>query len=148
MNPSQAVIPLLTSVFLCAGPAEAQRPPGGVGAQSDEKVQYGVASYYADKFEGRRTANGEVFSQSKMTAAHNALPLGTWIRVTNLRNGRQAVVKVNDRLHHRNRRLVDLSKAAARELGYLQRGITRVKVEVLGRRKPTGAGSGRPQNPP
>lgn len=147
MNPGQTAL-IFSTVILWAVPVDAQRPPGGVGVQSGEKVQYGVASYYADKFEGRRTANGEVFSQNKMTAAHNALPLGTWIRVTNLRNGRQAVVKVNDRLHHRNRRLVDLSKATARELGYLQRGVTTVKVEVLGRRKPPGTGSGMSKKPP
>lgn len=102
-----------------------------------DSVQYGVASYYADKFEGRKTANGEVFRQSGMTAAHNGLPLGTWIRVTNLRNGRQVVVKVNDRLHHRNRRLVDLTKTAASRLGYLKSGLTKVRVEVLGRKNPT-----------
>ena len=66
-----------------------------------------------------------------MTAAHNKLPLGTRIKVTNLRNKRSVVVKVNDRLHHRNTRLVDLSKAAAAKLGYIGRGITRVRVEVL-----------------
>jgi rare lipoprotein A len=99
-------------------------------------IEYGTASYYADKFEGRKTANGEIFRQSKMTAAHNSLPLGTWIRVTNTRNGKSVVVKVNDRLHHRNPRLVDMSKAAARELGYIGRGLTRVKVEVLGKKKP------------
>lgn len=104
-----------------------------------DSVQYGVASYYADKFEDRKTANGEVFSQKKMTAAHNGLPLGTWIRVTNQRNGRKVVVKVNDRLHHRNKRLVDLSKEAARRLGFINSGTTRVKVEVLGRKPPSEA---------
>jgi rare lipoprotein A len=98
------------------------------------KVQYGTASFYADKFEGRRTANGEIFTQSKMTCAHNTLPLGTWIRVTNLSNKKTVVVRVNDRLHHRNPRLVDLSKTAARKLGYTGHGLTRVRVEVLGKK--------------
>lgn len=95
------------------------------------KVQYGTASYYADKFEGRKTANGEIFRQEKMTAAHNTLPLGTWIRVTNLRNKKEVVVRINDRLHPKNPRIVDLSKKAAKKLGYTGHGLTKVRVEVL-----------------
>ena len=94
-------------------------------------VDTGVASYYHSKFQGRVTASGELFDQDKMTAAHNRLPLGTRIKVTNLRNKRSVIVRVNDRLHHRNKRLVDLSRAAATKLGYIGRGITRVRVEVL-----------------
>lgn len=96
-----------------------------------DSAQTGVASYYHSKFNGRLTASGEVYDESKMTAAHNRIPMGTLIKVTNLRNKRSVVVRVNDRLHHRNTRLVDLSKAAAAKLGYLARGLTRVKVEVL-----------------
>ena len=98
------------------------------------KILYGTASFYANKFEGRRTANGEIFSQKKLTAACNALPLGTWIKVTNLHNGRSVVVKVNDRLHYRMKRVADLSTAAARQIGHND-GLTRVKVEVLDRKK-------------
>jgi rare lipoprotein A len=94
-------------------------------------IKYGIASFYAKKFNGRKTANGEIFSSTKYTAACNVLPLNTWIKVTNLRNNKSVVVKVNDRLHARNKRLVDLSKSAAQKLGYYGRGITRVKVEVL-----------------
>jgi len=97
---------------------------------------YGTASYYANKFEGRLTANGEVFTQQKMTAACNVLPLGIWIKVTNLYNGRSVIVKVNDRLHYKNKRLVDLSKIAAKKIGYTGGGLTKVKVEPLGK-KPT-----------
>lgn len=97
------------------------------------KVQYGTASFYADKFEGKRTANGDIFTQKGMTAAHNSLPLGTWIRVTNLSNKKSVVVKVNDRLHHKNTRLVDLSKAAAKKLGYTGKGLSKVRVDVLGK---------------
>jgi peptidoglycan lytic transglycosylase len=99
-------------------------------------VLYGTASYYADKFEGRQTANGEIFSQNKMTAACNVLPFGTWIKVTNLRSGRSVIVKVNDRLHYKMKRVVDLSKVAARQIGYAGGGLTRVKVEPLGSNKP------------
>lgn len=95
------------------------------------KVQIGVASYYHSKFQGRPTASGELYDENLFTAAHNRLPLNTMIRVTNLRNKRSVKVRVNDRLHYKNRRLVDLSKAAAIELGYLGRGLTKVKVEVL-----------------
>ena len=94
-------------------------------------VDTGVASYYHAKFQGRITASGELYDQDKMTAAHNRLPLGTKIKVTNLRNKRSVIVRVNDRLNHRNKRLVDLSRAAAVKLGYIGRGITRVRVEVL-----------------
>lgn len=100
---------------------------------SDKKniIKYGIASFYAQKFNGRRTANGEIFRSTKYTAACNVLPLNTWIKVTNLRNGKSVIVKVNDRLHPKNKRLVDLSKSAAQKLGYSGRGLTRVKVEVL-----------------
>jgi len=95
------------------------------------KVLYGQASYYANKFHGRRTASGEIFSQEKLTAACNVLPLGTWIQVTNLKNGKIIVVKTNDRLHPKTRRLIDLTRAGAKKLGYISRGLTRVKIEVL-----------------
>ena len=71
------------------------------------------------------------FDPDKMTAAHNRLPMGTMIKVTNLRNKRSVIVKVNDRLHYRNKRIVDLSRAAAAKLGYVGRGLAKVKVEVL-----------------
>jgi len=99
-------------------------------------VLYGTASFYANKFEGRQTANGEIFSQHKMTAACNVLPLGTWIRVTNLRNGLSVIVKINDRLHYKMKRVTDLSLAAARRIGHHD-GLTRVKVEPLGKKKPS-----------
>lgn len=95
------------------------------------KTLYGVASYYADKFNGRKTANGEIYDSKKMTAACNVLPLGTWIRVTNLSNNRSVLVKTNDRMHARMKRIVDLSRTAAQKLGYIGQGLTRVKVEVL-----------------
>jgi rare lipoprotein A len=94
-------------------------------------IEYGTASFYHDKFIGRHTANGEVFSQKKLTAAHNSLPLGTLIRVTNLHNDKSVIVKVNDRLHKYNPRLVDLSGAAATELGIKPDSLIRVKVEVI-----------------
>ena len=99
--------------------------------KKSSKVLYGQASFYANKFHGRKTANGEIFSQEKLTAACNVLPLGTWIQVTNLKNGKIIVVKTNDRLHPKTRRLLDLTRLGAKKLGYISRGLTRVKIEVL-----------------
>ena len=103
---------------------------------SSASTQFGIASYYSSRFQGKPTASGELFDQNKMTCAHNALPLGTWLRVTNLRNNRSVLVRVNDRLNYRNHRLVDLSRAAASQLGYVKRGLARVKVTVLGKKRP------------
>ncbi len=94
-------------------------------------TEYGIASYYHRKFQGKPTASGQKYDTLKMTAAHNSLPFGTRIKVTNVRNNRHVIVVVNDRLHHKNTRLVDLSLAGARKLGFVSRGLTRVKVEVL-----------------
>lgn len=91
----------------------------------------GIASYYAQKFHGRQTASGEIFDNTAMTAAHNTLPLGTYIKITNMRNNRWVVVKVTDRLHYANRRIVDLTQAAAKKLGFIHRGLTKVRVEVV-----------------
>lgn len=91
----------------------------------------GYASYYSNRFIGKKTASGEVFSQKKMTCAHNTLPLGTLVRVTSLKSEKYVVVRVNDRLHRHNPRLVDLSKAAATQLGFVKKGIIKVSVVVL-----------------
>ncbi len=99
--------------------------------QNNHTVKFGIASYYANKFNGRPTANGEIYSSEKFTAACNQLPFNTWIKVTCLKNSRSVIVKINDRLNPHNRRLVDLSEFAAKKLGILGRGIAKVKVEVL-----------------
>ena len=103
------------------------------------KVQYGVASFYSDKFEGRKTYTDEIFSQEKLTGASNTLPMHTWIRVTNLHNNKTVIVQINDKMHPRNRRLIDLSRAAALRLGYAGRGLTRVRIDVLGKERPPDA---------
>lgn len=100
-------------------------------AKSDSAVGY--ASFYSNKFIGKKTANGEVFSQDKLTCAHNSLPMGTILRVTNLKNDNTVIVRVNDRLHYRNSRLVDLSSAAAKILDFKGGGVIMVRVEVLKR---------------
>ena len=123
----------LLFILLSATVISAQiRPVGGVSkGKKNAAVQYGTASFYANKFQGRPTSSGELYDKNKMTCAHNSLPLGTWLKVTNLRNKKFVFVRVTDRLHHNNKRLVDLSRIAASKLGYLKRGLTRVKVEVL-----------------
>ena len=127
---------LLVSEYAMAQgePSSPPPPPTDKSLKSNKKTGrtfYGEASFYANKFHGRQTANGEIFSQQKFTAACNVLPLGTWIQVTNLRNGKIVVVKTTDRLHPRMKRLVDLSRIAAQKLGYIGNGLTRVKVVVL-----------------
>lgn len=91
----------------------------------------GIASYYHPKFNGRKTSNGETFSNKKLTCANNFLKLGTYIRVTNSHNGKSVIVKVNDRMNPRNKRLIDLSQAAAEKLGLLNQGLGEVHIEVL-----------------
>ncbi len=108
--------------------------PGNLKGQKNVKkpiIKYGIASYYAHKFNGRKTSTGALYDSKKMSAACNVLPLRTWVKVTNLKNKKFIVVQINDRLHFRNKRLIDLSKAAARQLDYIKSGLTRVKVEVI-----------------
>lgn len=116
-------------------------PAGGEDSTRPRKancdsIQYGVASYYHQKFHGRTTASGETYDRELFTAAHNGLPMNTWVKVTNLVNKRSVLVRINDRLHYRNTRVIDLSFAAAKKLGYLSKGLVRVKVEVLGKSLP------------
>lgn len=93
----------------------------------------GIASFYGAYFAGRKTASGERFNPSKMTAAHKTLPFGTRVRVTNMRNGRSVVVRINDRGPFIRGRVIDLSRGAAGVIGMIGRGIAPVRVEVLGR---------------
>ena len=93
--------------------------------------QIGEASYYADKFHGRKTANGEIFNMHAMTAAHRELAFDTKLRVTNLTNGMSVVVRINDRGPFVKGRIIDLSYGAAKKIGLVQSGITEVKLEIL-----------------
>ena len=99
-------------------------------AAGRRKVEVGLASYYGRGHDGQRTASGETFDMSRMTAAHRSLPFGTRVRVTNLDNGREAVVRINDRGPFRRGRVIDVSLAAARKLGFVGRGIARVRVTI------------------
>jgi len=95
-------------------------------------VQEGIVSWYGERFHNRPTASGELFDVADLTMAHPSLPFGTRVRVTNLRNGRSVVVRVNDRGPFVGSRIADLSQAAAASLGMLNRGLARARIEVLG----------------
>lgn len=94
-----------------------------------KKTSY--ASYYHDKFNGRKTASGEVFDNSKLTAAHRTLPFGTEIRVTNLNNGKEVIVSINDRGPFHSSRALDMSKAAFDEIGDTDKGTIPVEYEIV-----------------
>jgi rare lipoprotein A len=93
--------------------------------------QVGKASWYGKKYHGRTTANGERFDMNALTAAHKRLPFGTKVRVTNLSNKRSLVVRINDRGPFAGGRIIDLSRRAAGILGFQQRGIARVRVQIV-----------------
>ena len=97
----------------------------------NDEVKTSYASYYHDKFNGRKTASGEKFSNSKLTAAHRTLPFGTKVKVTNLRNDQSVVVVINDRGPFTASRALDLSKAAFDEIGNLDRGTMPIEYEIL-----------------
>lgn len=98
---------------------------------SAASVEHGIASYYGADFHGRKTASGEIFDQWELTCAHRDLPFGTRLRVTNLKNKRSVVVRVNDRGPWVAGRMIDLSYAAAKKLGMIKDGVTKVKIEIL-----------------
>jgi rare lipoprotein A len=95
------------------------------------QISYGVAGWYGEEFHGRETASGERFDMYAYTAAHRELPFGTRVRVTNLRNGRHVVVRINDRGPFVRGRVIDLSYIAARDLGMLKTGLEEVRLEMV-----------------
>jgi rare lipoprotein A len=100
-----------------------------VAASCGRKItETGKASYYADKFQGRKTANGETFKQSKKTAAHKTLPFGTMVKVKNLANGRSVKVRINDRGPFVKGRTIDLSKRAAKKINLVNAGVADVEI--------------------
>ncbi len=97
-------------------------------------VEVGYASWYGPGFHGRKTASGEIYDMYKLTAAHKTLPLGTYVKVINLENGRSVIVKINDRGPFVKGRVIDLSYAAAKKLGMLKKGVAKVKIIALGKK--------------
>jgi len=100
-------------------------------------TQTGLASWYGSAFHGKRTASGERFDMHALTAAHRTLAFGSIVRVTELESGRSVEVRINDRGPFRDGRIIDLSYAAAKKLGMLRRGATRVEIAVIGPRRTT-----------
>lgn len=98
-------------------------------------VETGLASYYADKFQGRKTASGERYDKNRLTAAHRTLPLGSQIQITNLKNKNSVIVTINDRGPYHGKRKLDLSYAAARELGLIDIGVASVSYELVAPKK-------------
>lgn len=111
---------LSIGLFLMASPAKTQN-----------FTQVGIASFYADKFEGRTTANGEKYRHAKLTAAHRTLQFGTKVKVTNLSNQKTVVVVINDRGPFVDGRIIDLSKSGAEKLDFVHEGLTEVKIEIV-----------------
>jgi rare lipoprotein A len=105
-------------------------PAGKASASEPRPYQVGIASWYGKRFHGRTTASGEDFDMFELTAAHRRLPLGTYVKVTNLRNGKWIVVRVNDRGPYVDGRIMDLSYGAARMLSFRD-GIERVRLDIV-----------------
>ena len=139
-------------------PQAASQPPSGAGVykvgnpyqvanvwyyprEQPDYDESGIASWYGTEFQGRPTANGEIFDRNAISAAHPTLPMPTNVRVTNLENGRSIVVRVNDRGPFKSGRIIDLSEAAADRLGYRINGTARVRVAFLGRAPLNGDGA-------
>jgi len=91
----------------------------------------GIAAYYSNVFHGRKTASGERYDKNALTAAHNTHKFGTRLRVTNLKNNKSVIVRVNDRGPHTRGRIIDLSRRAAKKLGFVKQGLAKVSIEVL-----------------
>ncbi|MEO7728033.1 MAG: septal ring lytic transglycosylase RlpA family protein [Burkholderiales bacterium] len=132
---------LVTSAMGAHQPSHRAR----TAAHAASPTQVGLASYYGKGFQGKKTADGEKFDKNELVAAHPTYPMGTQMRVTNLRNGRMVTVRVNDRGPAQRIRaqgvIVDLSEEAASQLGFRRNGKTRVKTEVVAWGKPAASSS-------
>lgn len=109
--------------------ASIQRPRASV--IPEDKPETGEASWYGEEFQGNQTANGETYDLNGLTAAHPTLPFGTTVKVTNLQNSKNILLRINDRGPYFGHRLIDVSKAAAKLLGFVDSGTTPVRVEVV-----------------
>lgn len=134
------ILGCVVAATVAMSPVTEAMPPATVTATATpkasakrESVEVGIASWYGRAFQGRPTASGEIYDMDGLTAAHKKLPLGTKVRVTNLKNGRSVTLKINDRGPYIPGRLLDVSKAAARKLGFLGAGLTEVRIEILSR---------------
>lgn len=129
MNRKLSLLAIIAVVFISActsAPSSQQVNTSQVGF-----VEEGIASFYANKYQFRTTANGERFNQFASTAAHKTLPFNSRVRVTNLDNGKSVVVRINDRGPFINGRIIDLSRSSFSEIADTKAGLARVKIEVI-----------------
>lgn len=127
--PDTAVTPAVPQAEPEAAPEEP--PASAPETERGRAITGGEASYYAEELAGRPTASGEAFNPQGLTAAHRTLPLGSRVRVTNLRTGQSVVVRINDRGPFSGRRVIDLSREAARQIGMLASGTAQVQLELI-----------------
>ena len=127
---SAVLIPLLLTVSAAAQNVEITSDPV-VDIDEETEIGGGMASYYGDELAGNRTASGERFNPAQLTAAHRSLPFGSMVRVTNTSNGDSVIVRINDRGPFSHGRVIDVSHAAAREIGMHRSGTARVKLALL-----------------
>jgi rare lipoprotein A len=127
MRPKAIYSILLLALLLSAGCATTGKPK----PTPEKAPEVVTASYYASRFHGRKTASGAIYDETQLTAAHRTLPFGTRVRVTNVRNDRSVVVTVTDRGPFHSRRVIDLSREAAKALGFIEAGTARVLLEVI-----------------
>ena len=127
------VLASIAATVVFAATLGAAPVPNGQNAQDlpTRPYQTGTASWYGKPFHGKTTASGEPYNMFEFTAAHRNLPLGTWVRVTNVRNGKWLVVRVNDRGPYYGKRIIDLSYGVAQLLGFRDRGVARVRLDIV-----------------
>ena len=130
---SAMMIPLLLTVSAAAQEVEAidQADQSVVDIDEETEIGGGMASYYGNELAGNRTASGERFDPGQLTAAHRSLPFGSMVRVTNTSNGDSVIVRINDRGPFAHGRVIDVSQAAAREIGMHRSGTAKVSVALL-----------------
>ncbi|SDR84078.1 rare lipoprotein A [Halopseudomonas litoralis] len=125
------VKPLVALLLLAVMSGCSIAPKPGSGGQWVGHTEAGQASYYADKFQNRQTASGELYKAGRKTAAHRTLPFGSKVKVTNVRNGRSVVVRINDRGPFVRGRVIDLSRSSFARIGDISAGLLKVRIEVV-----------------
>jgi rare lipoprotein A len=120
----------LVAVVLVSG-VSGSISASAAGKNSGQKAVSGAASWYGGQFHGRTTANGERYNMNDLTAAHRSLPFGTKVRVTNVKNGKSVVVRINDRGPYVGKRVIDLSRGAAQKVSMIGSGVAPVRLEVV-----------------
>jgi len=135
-QPRRSQARLTAAVLVCLSLGACSWIPKGESALDVGIKERGIASWYGAQFHGRLAANGEIFNMEAMTAAHRSLPLGSMVRVVNLLNGKHVRVRINDRGPYVNGRILDLSHAAAAQLGMVDTGVSVIQLEVVGDHRP------------